>query len=113
MSQWRITGGSYPARIWNKMMSKLTDGTPVEQFVRPDSIIDIKVCKKSGLAPGLFCPEEDIISDIGVKGREPKDFCNLHTGMESPQEAMDDLTGIAPAAETGIGIEAEPEIEKD
>lgn len=78
MSQWKITGGTYPARIWNRMMSKISEGTPVEDFTKPSSIITIQVCNKSGLLPGLYCPPENIITEIAAKGKQPNSLCNYH-----------------------------------
>ncbi|MGI6163852.1 MAG: transglycosylase domain-containing protein [Bacillota bacterium] len=100
MSQWKITGGSYPARIWNRMMSKIAEGTPVEQFARPDSIVEIEVCNKTGLLPGPYCPKEDIITDLAVKGKEPSSFCNYHLGNNP--------IGSNPGDETGNNPDSKP-----
>ncbi|HHY16679.1 MAG TPA: penicillin-binding protein 1A, partial [Firmicutes bacterium] len=89
MSQWRITGGSYPARIWNKMMREITEGTPVENFIRPDSIVEVEVCNKTGLLPGPYCPKDNIVRDLAVKGKKPNSICNYHLGPpagETPVE---------------------------
>ncbi|MBP8613281.1 MAG: PBP1A family penicillin-binding protein [Firmicutes bacterium] len=85
MSQWKITGGTYPARIWNRMMSKISEGTPVEDFTKPSSIITIQVCNKSGLLPGLYCPPENIINEIAAKGKQPNSLCDYHHEI-APQE---------------------------
>jgi penicillin-binding protein 1A len=106
MAQWKITGGSYPARIWNAMMKVITADMPVEDFTRPDTIVEIQVCKKSGLLPGPYCPEEDIITELGVKGKTPTSICDFHPeGMPGdwPGILQDDLPehGDSPGEEFG------------
>jgi len=36
------------------------------------------VCNKSGLLPGLYCPPENIITEIAAKGKQPNSLCNYH-----------------------------------
>ncbi len=87
MEKWRVTGGSYPARIWREMMTKITAKHAPENFVRPPSIITSPICKKSGLLPGPLCPEEDIIDEMFVKEREPNSQCTYHM----PEFPMDEF----------------------
>ncbi len=84
MSQWRITGGSYPARIWNSMMKTITAEMPVESFTRPDTIVEVEVCKYSGLLPGPYCPAEHLITELGVKGKTPVSVCDYHFVGDKP-----------------------------
>ena len=78
MEQWKITGGSYPARIWKEMMSVITAKQAPEDFVKPSTIVTSPICKKSGLLPGPFCPEEDIAEELFVKERQPNSMCTYH-----------------------------------
>ncbi len=87
MEKWRVTGGTYPARIWREMMTKITAKHAPENFVRPPSIITSPICKKSGLLPGPLCPEEDIIDEMFVKEREPNSQCTYHM----PEFPMDEF----------------------
>lgn len=107
MSQWKITGGSYPARIWNKMMSAITAEMHFEDFTRPDTIVEIQVCQKSGLLPSPYCPAEDIITELGVRGKTPTSVCDYHShgapGWPFPE---DDAPG---APGDGHGNEHAPE----
>lgn len=78
MAQWKITGGSYPASIWREMMKEITKDEPVEDFKRPDSIVAVEICTKSGLLPGPYCPESDIQQELFVKDRVPTSPCTYH-----------------------------------
>ncbi|HHW17662.1 MAG TPA: PBP1A family penicillin-binding protein [Firmicutes bacterium] len=78
MAQWKITGGSYPAMIWGKMMKEISEGQPAEDFRRPDSIVTVEICNKSGLLPGPGCPGSDIEQELFVKDRVPTSHCTYH-----------------------------------
>ncbi|HHX10191.1 MAG TPA: PBP1A family penicillin-binding protein [Firmicutes bacterium] len=104
MAQWRVTGGTYPARIWNRMMSAITADMPVEHFTRPDTIVEIEVCKKSGLLPSPYCPAEDVVTELGVKGKTPMSTCDYHadgTPGGWPDTFSDDAPGPGGALEPG------------
>jgi penicillin-binding protein 1A len=60
MAQWKVTGGSYPAMIWNRMMKEVLKDIPPSDFTMPPNIVSSKFCRKSGLLPGPFCPPSDI-----------------------------------------------------
>ncbi len=96
MSQWKITGGSYPAVIWNHMMKSITQEMPVEEFTRPATIIEIEVCNQSGLLPGPNCPAENIVKELAVKGNTPKSTCDYHF-KEEPAEKPDNRPNDQPA----------------
>ncbi|NLC16190.1 MAG: PBP1A family penicillin-binding protein [Firmicutes bacterium] len=110
MAQWRITGGSYPARIWNAMMKAATADMPVEDFTRPDTIVEIQVCKKSGLLPGPHCPEEDIITELGIKGKTPTSICDYHPEDAQPGDWMELLPGDIPWPGNSPGHESDEEL---
>ncbi len=78
MEQWKITGGSYPALIWKEMMQIITEKQAPEPFHKPSTIETIRICKKSGLPPCIFCPEEDIVEELFVKERVPNSTCTYH-----------------------------------
>lgn len=90
MAQWKITGGTYPARMWNRMMRKISEETPAEDFVKPESVISIQVCKRSGLLPSVYCPQGDIITELAAKGKQPNSLCDYHKGeRHEPDDAAD------------------------
>jgi penicillin-binding protein 1A len=74
MAQWKITGGSYPARIWNKMMKEICKDETAT-FTPPPGIISLKICKKTALMPGPYCPAEDIYTEYFIKNQTPTGIC--------------------------------------
>ncbi|GAH83383.1 unnamed protein product, partial [marine sediment metagenome] len=47
-----------------------------KDFLQPDKITKISVCKESGLLPTDSCPE--IITVTFIKGTEPTSYCTIH-----------------------------------
>lgn len=87
----RVYGGTLPAIIWRKYMLAAMKDKPKTNFERPklsENVINVKICEKSGLRATPFCPE--VRWQIFLKGKSPKEFCNIHKGIELP-----DFTGMA------------------
>jgi penicillin-binding protein 1A len=74
MEQWKITGGSYPAMIWGKMMREICKDETAG-FTPPQSIISLKICKQTTLMPGPYCPAEDIYTEYFIKNQIPVGIC--------------------------------------
>jgi len=47
-----------------------------KDFLQPDNIIKISVCKESGLLPTDSCPET--LEVAFIKGTEPISYCTIH-----------------------------------
>ncbi len=82
MSQWKVTGGTYPAMIWNRMMKTITSEMPEENFIKPPTVVEVEVCKHSGMLPGPYCPSDSIIKELGIKGKTPTSVCDYHLDDE-------------------------------
>lgn len=86
----RVYGGTLPAMIWKKYMSVAMEGKEYIDFPRPQldkDIIQVKICSESGLLATPFCPKTSI--QFYKKGTAPKNFCEIHKGIEIPN-----LTGV-------------------
>jgi len=80
-----VFGGTFPADIWREFMSAALKDRPVTDFEAPDgALIDVEVCMESGLLPTFWCPKDKLGFMIFVKGKEPKDFCNIHNKVTVP-----------------------------
>lgn len=66
------------ARIWGAYMKKITEGREVLDFPRPDGIVEIEICTKSGLIAQNNCPEDTVRKEVFIRGTEPKTVCTLH-----------------------------------
>ncbi len=80
-----IVGGAFPADIWREYMKEALKDKPVKDFNSPDNeLVDIEVCKISGLLPTFWCPKETLGFMIFVKGKEPSKICNVHNKVPVP-----------------------------
>jgi penicillin-binding protein 1A len=52
----RVTGGSYPALIWNAVMSRSTSAQPVPGVVSPGDLVRVRVCTDSMQRANPRCP---------------------------------------------------------
>ncbi len=75
-------GSTYPARIWQEIMSKALKDTPVKGFTSPTGIVTAPVDNKSGLLPGPNTPGDSLVTDIFAEGTVPKETDNVHVFTE-------------------------------
>jgi len=47
-------GGAGP--IWHNVMERALEGTPVRDFIRPPTIVEMEICADSGAIPSQVCP---------------------------------------------------------
>ncbi|TZE82277.1 transglycosylase domain-containing protein [Calorimonas adulescens] len=77
-----VTGGSYPARLWKDVMTKVHEGLTSKEFDVPDGLTWVDVCKDSGELPTDLCARDPrgsrVVRDIFIKGTEPKGYCTVH-----------------------------------
>jgi len=57
-------GGSYPAKIWKKVMTASLSDTPAGTFDEPSGITTVTIDTKSGLLPSSLTPDEYIGTEI-------------------------------------------------
>lgn len=79
MEPWKITGGSYPAQMWARMMQEILKGRTAEHFEKPSTVVTSAICGRSGLLPGPYCPASDIRNEIFAKDRVPEAACTYHS----------------------------------
>lgn len=63
--------------VWAQFMKSAHDSLdlPVEDFVRPDGVIEIEICSESKKLPVAGCPVE---KEIFIEGTEPIEYCETH-----------------------------------
>lgn len=74
---------SYPKKIWKAVMSRIHEDLERKDFIKPDEIVQIAVCKESGLLPIPGVCDADprgsaVISEFFALGTEPTEQCNHH-----------------------------------
>lgn len=70
-------------KLWHAVMSRVHENLPNEQFVKPEGIVTVDVCSKSGKLPisGL-CDAYVTTAEYFAIGTEPTESCDVHyTGM--------------------------------
>lgn len=80
MEAWKITGGTYPALMWGKMMKDITAREAPQDFILPSTVVSARICSKSGQLPGPACPASDIVTDVFAKDRLPRSTCTYPHG---------------------------------
>jgi penicillin-binding protein 1A len=71
----RVTGGSFPARIWAAFMKAALKGTAATQFKRPPGLTNARICLASGQGATALCPKTG--NALFLDGGEPG-LCTLH-----------------------------------
>lgn len=66
---------NWAAGLWHAVMQYATRGKPVEEFMPPPGISEMKVCDPSGLLPTDECPR--IVNEVFTNGNEPTHPDNL------------------------------------
>jgi len=63
--------------VWAQFMKAAHDTLelPVEEFVRPDGVLEVEICSESKKLPVAGCPIE---KEIFIEGTEPIENCELH-----------------------------------
>ncbi|MGC9358215.1 MAG: Ig-like domain-containing protein, partial [Anaerolineae bacterium] len=64
-------GASY---IWHAVMEYAHQDDPIVSFPRPEGLIEVSVCVKSGLKPNGHCP---VTTELMIPGTEPTEIDNL------------------------------------
>lgn len=89
-------GTGFHKDIWRKIMSKIHEGKMDIGFARPDSIVEEKVCRKSGLLPVSGCYQDyrgsAVITELFARGTVPTEQCEYHTSwgaMLVPEDLRD------------------------
>lgn len=72
----KVTGGSFPARIWAQFMRAALDGIDEHTFKRPTGLTRVEVCSESGGLATEFCPKP--VSALVLSEYKPK-ACTVHT----------------------------------
>ncbi len=70
------TGAFVPVKIWNQFMTQAVTERPAD-WPRPSGIVEVEVCRLTGMLPGKLCPKDQVVTELFVKGTEPKSAGNI------------------------------------
>lgn len=85
------------APIWQRYMAKMLDGTPAEEFERPEGIKEFTVDKFSNKIPTQHSPEK--ITDNFASWQVPTEYDDIHVTARICKVCEEDklATGLCPA----------------
>lgn len=75
--------GKNPCRIWKAAMEKLHEGLPAADWARPEDVINMEVCKESGMIASESCKEKMNVLLIKGSPANPTEVCDLHKGTNN------------------------------
>jgi membrane peptidoglycan carboxypeptidase len=85
----RVTGGSFPARIWAQFMRAAHKGIDEHAFERPSGLSTVKVCSETGGSVTEFCPKP--MSALVLTSHKPE-MCEVH--ITPVEVAVPKLVGL-------------------
>lgn len=95
-----VYGGTYPAKIWQKIMARAHEGLKPVSFSRPANVVEVTVCSKSGLLPGPACPRDELTTGLFAAGSVPSTTCDVHVTAEVCTESNALATPACPSTTT-------------
>jgi penicillin-binding protein 1C len=82
-----ISGVTGCGPLFKDIMLLLENKNPEIKFPKDEKLIKIRICPLSGKLASEHCP--GAIDDFFIKGTEPDEYCDLHTGGEKPRNFPD------------------------
>lgn len=81
-----VTGGTWPAVIWERFMSRALIGVPATDFAKPDiGLVTVRIDSRTGCLASAFTPDEYKVSATFAKGTQPEKSCrNKKVGVRVP-----------------------------
>ena len=74
----KLTGAKDALPLWAKFMKEAVADRPADEFVRPDGLVQVRICVESGMIAVAGCPKK--LDELFIAGTEPMRDCVLHRG---------------------------------
>ena len=74
----RLTGAKDALPLWAAFMKEASADRAPGEFVRPEGVISVRICRESGMVARSGCPRK--LDEIFISGTEPTRECVLHRG---------------------------------
>ncbi len=90
----KVYGGSYPARIWHKVMTAALEDQPVQSSIQqPPGIVNVTFDTKSGLLPSPLTPPDFIGTEIAAQTDVPTRISDVWVQKDVDADHPDMLAG--------------------
>jgi membrane peptidoglycan carboxypeptidase len=108
-----VTGGSFPAMIWQAFMSRAVAGTPTSSFSVPNiGLVTVTIDTRSGCLAGRLTPPQYRAPSQFAKGAEPMKTCHVAgDGVKVPGVvgmSIDQAKAILQRAGLSVSTQSEP-----
>lgn len=66
--------------LWKAVMARVHEDLPRKEFTRPEGIVEVRICTKSGKLPidGVCDAFGCVATELFAEGTEPFDICTIH-----------------------------------
>ncbi|HWL64979.1 MAG TPA: transglycosylase domain-containing protein, partial [Actinomycetota bacterium] len=88
-----VTGGSWPAQIWQAFMSPALAGTPPTDFTAPSGLTYVTIDTRSGCVAASGTPSQYQASTPFTPGSEPTNVCVIPDPPDKKKKKGDDGEG--------------------
>jgi penicillin-binding protein 1A len=108
-----VTGGSFPAMIWQAFMSRAVAGTPASSFSIPNiGLVTVTIDTRSGCLAGRLTPPQYRAPSQFAKGAQPMKTCRVAgDGVKVPGVvgiSIDQAKAILQRAGFSVSTQSEP-----
>jgi penicillin-binding protein 1A len=97
----KVTGGSFPAEIWQRFMERSLKGISALDFPEPDGLARMSTCLDTGMAATTACPNK--ADELFLDGETPKP-CTTH--VPPKPQSVPKVTGLTKDAATSAILKA-------
>lgn len=70
------TAAFVPVKTWNQFMTRAVK-SPSPDWERPPEVVQVQVCRATGMLPGNICPKDQVVTELFLAGTEPRSAGNL------------------------------------
>lgn len=66
--------------LWKAIMARIHEDLPNQEFYKPENIVKVKICSKSGKLPreGICDAAGCVTTELFAAGTEPTEYCTVH-----------------------------------
>ena len=104
-----LYGGTYPARLFNTVMTRALENYENQNFTRPDGVVGVSVDTKSGMTPSELTPSEYISSELYNANSTPGGPSNVWQKVDICLDTGAVAGNFCPNVESKVVLIRDPE----